>query len=435
MNLKTGGMLLAVAVALRMPLVGAPLVVELDHTNGVYRVGETAHWTVKWDGETNTAPVHYRLMKGQWMELSRGELQFSNGMATLTTPLPEAGTVLGEFKWTNGSPCRALAGLIVSPGEISLSASRPADFDAFWAGKINDLAQIPVNAQLEEAATAKTNLSYWKITMDNIRGSHIYGQLARPRTGSKFPALLIVQWAGVYGLQQSWVTDRAADGWLVLNIEPHDLPFDKPESFYKEQAAGPLKNYWNIGNDDRETSYYLRMYLSCYRAADYLAHRDDWDGKTLVVMGGSQGGMQTLVTAAIYPKFTAALACVPAGCDMLGPKSGRKGGWPQWYSNTAGKDPEKVREASRYYDVANFTPSIRCPVLIGAGLIDDVCPAAGIMAAANQIRGPKEVILMPHSGHQDEHGTQAAYNTRCYGDWLGALVQGKAAPVKSGGLE
>lgn len=76
-----------------------------------------------------------------------------------------------------------------------------------------------------------------------------------------------------FPLQKSWVTDRAAEGWLALNIEAHDLPIDKPEAFYRQQFDGPLKNYWSIGNDDRDRSYFLRVYLSCYRAVEYLTKR------------------------------------------------------------------------------------------------------------------------------------------------------------------
>ena len=123
------------------------------------------------------------------------------------------------------------------------------------------------------------------------------------------------------------------------------------------------------------------MYLSCYRAAEYLTTRPDWDGKTLVVQGGSQGGMQALVTAALHPKVTAALASVPAGCDMRGPDAGRLPGWPMWYWNVGDKDPAKVRRAREYFDVVNFAPRIKCPVLVGIGLIDEVCPPEGILAA------------------------------------------------------
>ena len=220
------------------------------------------------------------------------------------------------------------------------------------------------------------------------------------------------------------MTDWAKDGWLALDVMPHDLPIDQTPDYYKVQFDGPLKNYWTIGNDNRETSYFLPMYLSCYRAVEYLRSRPDWDGKTLVVMGGSQGGQQSLMIAGLYPGFTAAMANVPAGCDMLGPTAGRRGGWPQWYDWTTGKDPAKVHEASRYFDVVNFAGHIKCPVLVGAGLIDQTCPAAGVCAAFNQITAPKELVLMPLSGHQSQNGSQAAYDKRLWGTWLPALVKG-----------
>jgi len=216
----------------------------------------------------------------------------------------------------------------------------------------------------------------------------------------KLPAMLIVQWASIYPLQKPWVTDRAAGGWLVLNIMAHDLPIDEPAEFYAAQTDGPLRDYWGIGNDDRETSYFLRMYLSCYRAAEYMSQRPDWDSKTLVVSGTSQGGQQTLMLAGFHPKITAALALVPAGCDMLGPDIGRRGGCPQWYSITNGKDPAKVHQASRYFDVVNFASRVRCPVLAGVGLIDETCPAAGVFAALNQMQVPKEIVVLPQSDHQ-----------------------------------
>jgi cephalosporin-C deacetylase len=135
--------------------------------------------------------------------------------------------------------------------------------------------------------------------------------------------------------------------------------------------------------------------------------------------------------AGLHPKgLTAALALVPAGCDMLSPDAGRAPGFPQWYYHTeGGKDPKKVREASRYYDNANFARHIRCPVLVGLGLRDDVCPPAGVLAAVNMIRARKEVVILPKSGHQNENGSQNAYNDRCYRDWLPTLLQGKPAPI------
>ena len=118
------------------------------------------------------------------------------------------------------------------------AAPLPADFDKFWKAKLKELKKVPMDPVLEKVDIGKPRVAYWKITMDNIRGTHIEGQIARPEKGKKFPALLIVQWAGVYGLQTNWVTDRAAEGWLALDIEPHDLPIDKPAAFYRNNSPG-----------------------------------------------------------------------------------------------------------------------------------------------------------------------------------------------------
>ena len=78
---------------------------------------------------------------------------------------------------------------------------------------------------------------------------------------------------------------------------------------------------------------------------------------------------------------------------------------------------------------SRFARKIKCPVLIGCGLRDDLAPPSSVLAAANVIASPKEVIILPKAGHQDELGTQAAYNERCYGAWLPALREGKPPPI------
>ena len=408
------------------------IVVAPDKASGVYQVGDTVHWTVEWKGAAAAPPAHYTLKSGGAKEVGNGDLTFRNHIATIDTKFEGAETLLVEVKWQwENKAHRSLGGAVAAPERILPSAPPPDDFDAFWKAKVAELKKVPFHPKLEAVEAGKPGVSYWKVTLDNIRSTHIQGQIARPEKGEKFPALLIVQWAGIYGLQKGWVTDRAAEGWLALNIEPHDLPIDSPDSFYKAQSDGPLKNYPAIGNDDRNTSYFLRMYLSCYQALEYLKSRPDWDGKTLVVMGTSQGGQQTIMLAGLHPQnLTAALALVPAGGDMLAPEAGRAPAFPQWYYQTGdGKDPQKVRQASRYYDIANFAHRIRCPVLIGLGLRDDVCPPTSVLSAANSIPGRKEVVILPKSGHQNENGSQDPFSERCYGAWLSALRQSKPAPI------
>ena len=409
---------------------GQELIVLPGNGQGVYKAGETATWKIEAKG-VDAKEASFVVKQGGMKEIRKDKVPLVDGKAQLEATLDAPGWLLAEVtvKRADGSNLKTLGGALFSPEKIAPAAPRPDDFDAFWQAKLKDLAAVPANVKLEPAESGKPNVEYFKIAMDNIRGSHIRGQLARPKQEGKRPALLIVQWAGVYPLQKDWVVGRAAEGWLVLNIMAHDLPFDESQEFYKKQSAEALNDYPGIGNDDRETSYFLRMYLSCYRAAQYLTERPDWDGRTLAVTGGSQGGLQSIVTAGLHPKVTAVLAAVPAGCDLSGPLAGRMPGWPMWYFKTAGKDEKKVREAARYYDVVNFASQVKCPVLIGVGLIDTVCPSPGVFAAYNSLTGPKEIVVLPQGEHGEKKGSHGPYYQR-FNAWNQALVKGQPAPVK-----
>ncbi len=183
---------------------------------------------------------------------------------------------------------------------------------------------------------------------------------------------------------------RASEGWLILNVDSHDkLPSD---------PSGTVpRGYQSVGNTSRETSYFLNMYLRDSRVLDYLLTRPDWDGKTIVLMGGSMGGQQSLALAGLRPeKISAVLVCVPAGADSNGDLHGRKAGYPNWPS----ANPD-VMTTALYFDTVNFTPRIKAPVMAGIGFIDTISPPAGIWTALNQIAGPVEALRMIDSEHDN----------------------------------
>jgi len=199
---------------------------------------------------------------------------------------------------------------------------------------------------------------------------------------------VIYQYAGVYALQKSTVTDRAAEGWLAFNVDSHDMPPD--------QATAP-RDYASLGNSSRETSYFLNMYLRDTRALDYIQSRPDWDGKTIVIMGMSMGGQQSFATAGLNPdRVTAMIVNVPAGADFSGDLHGSKRGYPNWSVD----DPQVV-EAARYFDIMNFAPAIKAKASVAFGFIDTTSPPFGVLAAFNQIQGPKEAVPMPGSDHNN----------------------------------
>ena len=69
----------------------------------------------------------------------------------------------------------------------------------------------------------------------------------------------------LYALDPRTAADRAAEGWLAFNVDSHD---QDPAS-----ADGAPRNYALVGADNRDTSYFLTMYLRDSRAIDYIRSR------------------------------------------------------------------------------------------------------------------------------------------------------------------
>jgi cephalosporin-C deacetylase-like acetyl esterase/lysophospholipase L1-like esterase len=387
--------------------------------DGIYEAGARAGWVVKPDDLLMGRTYEYQLRQDNMAIVESGTLD-----NVASNPVETRGTVPGmlllEIKGVDFNAEPQLAGLAVSPRRIAPSLPAPRDFDRFWKGKLAQTKRVPLEAQLTPGSSDREGVEYFTLRMRHSDGGEIHGQLARPAGNGRFPALVIYQWAGKpYPLQKSWVTERAAQGWLVLNIEPHDVLPDQPQAYYDAQPD-ELKNYQDIGRGDRDRNYFLRMYLADYRAVDYLASRPDWNGGPLVAMGTSMGGQQALCTAAFHPKVTAVVAHVPAGADLLGALHGRATGYPFWPAT----DPA-VQRTAPYFDTVNCASRVKVPALVSMGFVDTITPPTGIWAMFNQLRGPKEVVPLVDAAHnhQSTAAQQAAYTRRAEA-WLTQLRRG-----------
>jgi cephalosporin-C deacetylase-like acetyl esterase len=380
------------------------------HAAGIYDVGETVGWTVT--PAVAAPPYAYRwtIRRNNAVVLKEGKLDLSSGKDTIEVvadqpemiyvaiepyadSAPAGATAAQPVKFEGGNTGRNTGfyavGAAVAPKQIGLSLPRPSDFDAFWDGKLAAQAKVPLNVQLTPVVNDVPGVEMQMFQLDAL-GSKAHGYVARPVGDGKFPAVIQLQYAGVYALNAVAVARRAAEGWLVLNVDSHDkLPSDPSGSVPRAYQA--------IGNTDRETSYFLDMYLRDSRVLDYLLARPDWDGKTIVLTGGSMGGQQSLVLAGLRPeKISAVLVCVPAGADSNGDLHGRKAGYPNWPSDDA-----DVMKTALYFDTVNFASRIEAPVMAGFGFIDTVSPPAGVWTMINQIPGPVEALPMIQSEHDN----------------------------------
>ncbi len=411
---------------------GDVAVVPLKAT-GIYELGEKAGWTIK-VAEGAAAPTgkySFVIRKNNLEQIKSGEFDLSSGSATIDATLDEPAMLYLDITpppAEDGSNKKHLvAGAAIAPTKLAPSTPRPDDFDSFWDAKIKWLKEVPENAVLAPGESGKEDVDYATIQMDHVNGTHVYGQMAKPKKEGKFPALVIFQWASPpYALQKQWVTDHAAKGWLTLNIEPHDVLPNQPRKYY-DALPKEIKNYQSIGNNDRDKSYFLEMYLRDYRAVDYIASRPEWDGKTLVVMGTSMGGQQSLCVAGLHPKVTHVIVDEPAGCDTNGPLHGRQSGYPNFPSSSP-----KIMETALYFDAINFAPHIKAPALVAMGFVDTIAPPAGIWTAFNQIPGPKEAAPMIDSPHNNlaTKAQQMPYTNRS-AEWLDTLASGGEVHVNN----
>ena len=404
---------------------GQQLVLTPFKASGIYALGERAGWTVSIPaastpaGTRTDARFTYTIRKNNFETIRSGELDLSQP-ATIETRLDEPAMLYVEVKAADPAVKTIAVGAAIAPDQLRPSLPEPRDFDRFWRQKIALLRKTPANPVLTPKPSAQANVDYATLRMNLVAGKHVHGQVAKPKRDGKFPGLVIFQWASPpYPLQEQWVTDRAAEGWLTVNIEPHDVLPDQPQSYY-DALPEELKHYDTIGRDDRDRNYFLQMYLADYRAVDYLASRPDWNGKTLVVMGTSMGGQQSLCAAALHPKVTELIVHMPAGADANGPLHGRYSGYPNWPA-----DDPKAMQTAQYFDTVNCASRIEVPSLVSMGFVDTVTPPLGIFVAFNQIRGYKEAVPLVDAAHnhQSTPEQQAPYTTRSI-EWLKTLAAG-----------
>jgi len=414
---------------------------KTDHIGGVYALNEPAVWTVdvKSGDRSGLTALPYEVRRDGGDVISNGTVDLSTGPATITATRAEPGALLAVVFAPDAKRPRAwTGGAIFAPEKIGPAVPAPADFDAFWKTQLAYLDTVPPNPVVVQASDDDVKYSdgipYYKVTLDNIWDTHVQGQLARPIKGDKFPAIISFQAAGVGPLEKNAVIRPAKIGWLAMNIEAHDMPIDESPDFYNDLKAHALKDYPSFGVDSRDSYYFLRMVLGCIRAVEYLTSRPDWDGKTLVVQGVSQGGFQSFATAALFPQVTALVTSAPASADSYATQANppRPVAWPACFfpPRPADADGAKARATLGYFDIIYFAARIHCPALVCTGLIDETVRPASDLAAYNALPGTnKELIILPSFDHALAC-SQLPYWRR-KDDWVAAIATGQPLPPAS----
>ena len=294
---------------------------------------------------------------------------------------------------------------MTDPETVRPGFAEPADFDAFWeeqkrAVRAGAIAPREVPLEVEEPYRGRFEL--FDVTVATPGTKPVRAYLTRPagEPGRKFPAMVTWHAAGVRSAMPQY--RFAGMGLLVLDVNAHGIGNGGSHEEYVRLYRTTMKDYRFEGADDREKIYFNGMYRRLIRALDYLKARPDWDGRTLIVYGGSQGGAQALAAAGLDPAVTAVIAHEPAMCDHGAPLAGRTAGWPRFIRMKGGKPADPVvARAVAYYDSAFFAARIRrAECLVLTGFIDTTCVPSSVYAAFNSIpSASKRIVNFPQAIH------------------------------------
>jgi cephalosporin-C deacetylase len=286
----------------------------------------------------------------------------------------------------------------VAPEEYGTTTARPPDFDEFWAAIMAEAAAIPLNPSMQHVPMRSTDeVDVYEIHYDSLDHLRIAGWYCVPKASylpPPYPALLVVPgYISEPTLPMSW----ARMGYAAVGVAPRG----KLRSNRHLNPGYPGLLTYNIV--DRHTYGYRGFYVDAARAVDFVLSRPEVDHSRIGVHGSSQGGALTITTAALRcDVITCGAAGAPFLCGFMDAAALTHSYPYEEINEYLRLHPEReplVRETLNYYDVINFAPLIRCPMLLYIGLEDDVCPPETGYALYRALTCPKEIHAYPHCAH------------------------------------
>lgn len=298
-----------------------------------------------------------------------------------------------------------------SPEQLKPFTKNPADFDEFWTKNIDDVQKLPLKftkEKVEKYSTDEFDCYLIKLRVDK-QGHHVYAYLTMPKKAGKYPVVLCPPGAGIKTIKEPMKrTYYVKNGFIRMEMEIHGLnPEISTEDFADMSKAFNSTNnaYLENGLDNRDNYYMKHVYQACVRCIDYLTSLDEWDGKNVIVQGGSQGGALAIITAGLDKRVTQCVANHPALSDMAGYLGDKCGGYPHFNRSNQMLTPDKVK-TMQYYDVVNFARRVKAETYITWGYNDNVCPPTTSYIVYNLISAPKEALITPINEHWTSDDTE-----------------------------
>jgi len=279
--------------------------------------------------------------------------------------------------------------VVMNPEDIKSPLRKPEDFVSFWKQNLEEVSKLDMAAeirQLEAKPGAKTDL--FEVSLKSLDGLTIKGWLEVPKKKGVYPTLFRVP-----GYTENLEALHMFDDMIVfsLNVRDHG---NSDNSGVREYEM------WVRGLESQHDFFYKNIYLDCFAGLNYLVSREDVDQDRIAIWGGSQGGGLSLVTAAFDQRISLCIADIPFLTDWE--RYFEISHWyelDEWMARHPDNSWDEILDVFSYFDTKNMAHMISCPVWMGIGLQDDVCPPATSFATYNLIQAPKRYNIYPKQYH------------------------------------
>jgi cephalosporin-C deacetylase len=284
---------------------------------------------------------------------------------------------------------------------------RPADHDAYWTRALAELDATPPAARFDQAPMQFPGVITKDVWFAGVGGARVHAKYARPANATgRTPCVLLFHgyssssgdWLGLL----AWV----AMGATVLSL---DVRGQGGQSQDVHAVDGwTLQGHIVRGLGDKPDRLLFRaIFLDCAQMARIALALPEVDPLRVVAHGGSQGGGLTLACAALEPRVSRAAPVFPFLCDYrrvweMDLAKDAYNEIREWFRRF---DPLHLREEEifnnlGYIDCQFLAPRIRANVLMGVGLMDNICPPSTQFAAWNKMTCKKDLLIYPDFGHE-----------------------------------
>ncbi len=333
----------------------------------------------------------YQPVKSDSLNISIEGLKTYSKSFELANPQPGFYRYTVQLKRNNEIVTEKKFNVGYEPEKIQSPIDAKVDFKEFWDNNLKELAKVAPNYKLTlKPEYSQHGYDMYLVEMYSFGNELIRGYYAKPQKEGKHP--VIVEYMG-YG-SSPYPANQWWDGfaYFVLSVRGQAL----------NQPTNRFGKWITYGLDNKDDYYYRGAFMDVVRALDFVSSRPEIDSDKIAVRGGSQGGALSFVAASLDKRVKVAAPNIPFLSDY--PDYFKIAPWPKSDFDEYMKDHpeakwEDVYNLLSYFDIKNLAQWIECPLIMGIGVQDNVCPPHINFAAYNQVKSKKRWMAFPHHAH------------------------------------